>query len=542
MRWNALILLALLSSPTFAQVASVEQEIQEITDGLLSGDDLEYLPAEALVEEIIPAFYERRDFQPAWQVRAVAQQVLDLIASSADEGLEPADYHYQELLELKAQWEQQPPHSNRLRAQFDVLLTDGMLIYARHLIEGKVNPGPLEYSWNYSRRQFLPDTVVQNVSLAIDEGRVGEELARLAPDFWFYRQLKEELRFYRNLNQQGPFLPLPADEVLRKGDSHGNVVQLRQRLSELNYFAGEASESPFFDTELLEAVKSFQAMHGLDADGIVGAGTFAALNTSPQQRIDQIRINMDRIRWVQEDVSENFLVVNIAGFELYYIKNETLVWQTEVMTGTVATQTPMFRATIKYLVFNPTWTVPRSIIRRSLYGKFSSDPDYISNHNYKLYNSAGTEVLPAQLDWSGLSRSNFPYRVVQQPGPNNALGRVKFMFPNKHAIYLHDTPNQQLFERSARAFSAGCVRVQQPLQLAELLLADPDLWQHAQIEEVVANKELKTVHLAKPIDVLLMYWTASPTAAGRIKFHPDIYKRDAGVLARLNAPPTRMEL
>jgi murein L,D-transpeptidase YcbB/YkuD len=212
------------------------------------------------------------------------------------------------------------------------------------------------------------------------------------------------------------------------------------------------------------------------------------------------------------------------------------------MTGTVAHETPMFRATIKYLVFNPTWTVPRSIIGRSLYGKFSANPDYITEHNYKLYDSAGTEVLPAQLDWSRLSRSRFPYRVVQQPGPDNALGRVKFMFPNKHAIYLHDTPHRELFTRSARAFSAGCIRVQHPLQLAELLLADPDLWQQSQVEEVVESKVLKTVRLANPVDVLLMYWTASPTANGRIKFHPDIYQRDANVLARLNAPPEWEEL
>lgn len=538
MRWNILILLIFLSPLTYAQVASVAQEIQLITDGLLSGDDLEYLPTEAMAGEIIPAFYERRAYQPAWQALPVARQVLDLIANSADEGLEPADYHYRELQDLRAQWKQQLPHSNRIRARFDVLLTDAVLLYARHLIEGKVNPGPLEYSWNYSRRQYAHDEVIEKVNRAIEEGSVGEALARLAPDTWFYLQLKEALALYRDLQQQGPFPALPVSKVLRKGDQHDTVVLLRQRLSEFDFSADAISEPRVFDSGLEAAVKTFQAMHGLDEDGIVGAGTFAALNFTPQQRIDQIRINMDRIRWVQEDVSENFLVVNIAGFELYYIKNEELVWQTEVMAGTVAHETPMFRATIKYLVFNPTWTVPRSIIGRSLYGKFSANPDYISQHNYKLYDSAGTEVLPAQLDWSSLSSTRFPYRVVQQPGPGNALGRVKFMFPNKHAIYLHDTPHRELFKRSARAFSAGCIRVQQPLQLAELLLADPDLWQHEQIESVVESKELKTVRLANPVDVLLMYWTASPTASGRIKFHPDIYQRDAGVLARLNASPS----
>ena len=538
MRCQALIIVALLSPLLHAQAASLEDEIQGITDGILTGEDREFLPAEAAVEEIVTQFYEERDYRPAWQDKKVAKQVLDLIANSAEHGLHPVDYHYQELLGLIDEWDKQLLKSNRTLAQFDVLLTDAMLLYARHLIEGKVNPGPMEYSWNYSRRKFLPDNVIEEVNRAIDEGRVGEALSDLAPDSWFYLQLKAALSFYRGLEQRGASLPMSTGEILHAGDRHTNVAELRQRLLELGFIDGRVEDAEYFDSELESATREFQTMRGLRADGIAGAGTFAALNVPYAKRIEQIRINMDRIRWVQEDVSDNFLVVNIAGFELYYIKNKELVWNTDVMVGTVAHQTPMFRARIKYLVFNPDWTVPRSIIRRSLYPRFSADPNSIADSNYKLYDAAGVEVLPADLDWSQLSRNHFPFRVVQQPGPDNALGRVKFMFPNKHAIYLHDTPNRELFDRTARAFSAGCIRVQHPLQLAETLLADPDLWQREQIDQVLAAGQLKVVHLAVPVDVLLMYWTASPTPAGRVKFHPDVYRRDAGVLASLNAPPS----
>jgi murein L,D-transpeptidase YcbB/YkuD len=537
MRWHIAIFTVLLASAPFSPAATVEEEIHEIIDAIFSGEEREYLPTEADAEELVIRFYERRNYRPAWEDRALTRQVLGLIASSNEHGLNPADYHYPELMELVEEWEEQRLKSNRTLSQFDVLLTDGMLLFARHLIEGKVDPGPLEYSWNYSRREFQAEKVIENVSRAIDDGTVAVALAGLAPDSFFYRQLQQALAFYRELQRRGPFVPVPGDKVLRLGDRHPNVAPLRQRLLELDFMSGGSQEPDLFDGELELAVKSLQEMHGLRADGIVGRDSFAVLNTPHARRIEQIRVNLDRIRWVQEDVSENYLVVNIAGFELYYIKNEKLVWNTEVMTGKVATETPMFRATIKYLVFNPTWTVPRSIIRRSLYGKFASNPDYARENNFKLYDSSGTEVLPAQLDWSQLSRSRFPYRVVQQPGPHNSLGRVKFMFPNKHAIYLHDTPHRELFDRSNRAFSAGCIRVQYPLELAEILLADPDNWRREQIEAVVESEELKTVHLANPVDVLLMYWTASPTATGRVKFHADIYDRDATVLKRLDAEP-----
>jgi murein L,D-transpeptidase YcbB/YkuD len=525
----------LLSLTPLPVAASVELEIQDIIDGTLTGEDAGLLRADSLAEEIVALLYERRQYRPAWQNRDMAIRVLELIGASETEGLRPEDYDYGQLLDLFSHAEKAGPGQQRVRAQFDILLSNAVLLYARHLIEGKVNPGPLEYSWNYSRRDFQAESVVEKVNQAIDEQSVVSQLAALAPHSWFYGQLKQALAFYRKLQQDSPFSPIPATSVHRPGDSHSEVTGVRRRLSELDFFHSPEPQRQLFDEDLEQAVKHFQSLHGLAPDGIVGAGTFAALNVPWSQRIDQLRINLDRIRWVQDDVSDNFVVVNIPGYELYYIKDENLVWKTEVVAGAITTETPMFRSTIKYLVFNPDWTVPRSIIGRSLYGKFAANPAYIKESNYKLFDSGGAEVDALQLDWSQLGPDKFPYRVVQQPGPDNALGRVKFMFPNKHAIYLHDTPHRELFGRSARAFSAGCIRVQYPLELAEILLADADLWPRQTIDEVVAGRDLKVVHLANPVDVLLMYWTASATREGRVKFHPDIYSRDAAVLVRLNA-------
>ena len=269
----------------------------------------------------------------------------------------------------------------------------------------------------------------------------------------------------------------------------------------------------------------------------MGRDSFRELNTTLAQRIDQIRLNLDRVRWVQDELVDELVVVNIPAYELYFFRDAALEWQTDVMVGTIRTQTPIFRADMSYLEFNPTWTVPRSIIARSLYAKFAADPAYLAQHDYRLYNSDGAPVDPMDIDWENTSPNRFPYRVVQQPGSGNALGRVKFMFPNKYAIYLHDTPSKALFSRTARAFSAGCVRVRDPLKFAELLLRDEDGWDRERIAAVIDSGERTVVRFGTPVDVMLMYWTASPDLVSGIKFHPDIYHRDARSLELLEEEP-----
>ena len=208
------------------------------------------------------------------------------------------------------------------------------------------------------------------------------------------------------------------------------------------------------------------------------------------------------------------------------------------MTGTIEHQTPIFSERLKYLEFNPTWTVPRSIIARSLFPKFSANPQYVIDNDYILYDHKGRAVDPLTIKWSAYSGKSFPYRVVQQPGDLNALGRVKFIFPNRYAIYLHDTPSRALFSRSARAFSSGCVRVKNPLEFAEVLLNDSDTWSLAQVEALVESREpQRRVFLDRDVDVMLMYWTTSPTRGGRLQFHRDIYGKDPAALVALNAAP-----
>ncbi|MCX2980104.1 hypothetical protein EYC98_04400 [Halieaceae bacterium IMCC14734] len=540
---NYLIQLSLaLATTVFALHASAldpsssSAEIEVIMDEMLSGQREHFHSVSIETQSVLSLLYESRDYRPAWADQQVTLDILGLLRDSYLEGLDPNDYHYDHLLEMADQLSGPEPPDGRALASFDVLLSDAVLLYARHMLEGKVNPEPVEYAWNYSRRDFLPENIVQNLNAAIENKTAVSILRNLPPGSWFYQQLRDSLAFYRAKAAGGEAPPLSTHTVLRPGDSGAAVAALRNRLVQLEFHPDMTLSKPeFFGSRLQKAVAQFQAMHGLDADGIVGAKSYQELNIPAAARVQQIRINMDRIRWIQDDVNSDFVVVNIPGFELYYIENNQVSWRTEVVAGKVTTETPMFKAQIKYLVVNPTWTVPASIIRRSLFHKFATDPAYARDNNFLLYDRDGNEVPTDLIPWDQVSAARFPYRVVQQPGPKNALGTIKFMFPNRHAIYLHDTPNRELFQRTSRAFSAGCVRVENPLEFADRLLGGT--WEPAAIQAAVDSAELQVIHLPEPIDVLLMYWTASPTASGRIKFNPDIYNRDPAVIKRLNAPP-----
>ncbi len=521
-----------LSAPVVADTAA---EIFSLTEhSRLDGSGNLPEGGQILQPQIIEAFYIPDQYAPAWRNATQVAEVLELLADSYLDGLTPADYHHAELVRL---WQGNPDllrHNDRLRARFDVLLSDGVLLYARHLIEGKVDPAAMSGTFNYARPGLEAERAATGLRAAIAENRVAAALDELRPQLPFYRQMKAGLAHYRALAARGTYQPLPDTVVLKPGQSHASIPLLRKRLGEMGY-PSEVTGSTVYDPALTAVVKQFQADHGLDVDGVVGRASYMALNLPPQKRVDMLRVNMDRLRWIAQDVSRDFIVVNIAGFELYYAVDGRVVWETPVMVGKVAHQTPVFTKRLSYLEFNPTWTVPRSIIGRSLLPKFRADPGYVAANGYQLFDAAGNEVDPFSLDWEGRTLARFPYRVVQRPGDNNALGQVKFMFPNSYAIYLHDTPARALFSRSARAFSSGCVRVKDPLRLAEAVLDDPNRWSLADIKALVASrKPQQRVFIERDIDVMLMYWTTSPARGGKLQFHADIYDKDPAALTALD--------
>jgi murein L,D-transpeptidase YcbB/YkuD len=254
-------------------------------------------------------------------------------------------------------------------------------------------------------------------------------------------------------------------------------------------------------------------------------------------RIGQIEVNMERARWMFHDIhlNDDYLLVDIAAFRAHLIKDRRKVWEARVQVGQPYRKTPVFKADLTYLVFNPTWTVPPTILAKDILPRLAKDPGYLKEKRLRVLDRNGRTVDPQNIERSRLSPANFPYQLMQTPGQNNALGRVKFMFPNRHLVYLHDTPSQDLFEKSERAFSSGCIRVQNALDLAEILLNDPEKWSGEAIQRVTASNKTQTVMIPKPVPVLLLYWTAEANEDGTVSFRKDIYGRDAKILKGLRS-------
>jgi murein L,D-transpeptidase YcbB/YkuD len=481
---------------------------------------------------MIPRVYEAREFTPTWTSAAQIEGLLEVIEESTLEGLDPGDYNVDAVRAAHAAFESDAVLTPAERAGIDIVLTDSVIRLCYHLRYGKVDPIELDPHWNLTRALVSEDPA-RTIQEAIDAPSMREFAREVIPRNAFYRNLRSAFAEYRALAAAGGWPSVPAGPTLAPGMRDARVPALRARLAVTGDLDSVAvgAEPDVYDGATIEGVRRFQARHGLEQDGAVGPATLAALNVPVETRIEQMRVNLERARWVLGDLGDDFLVVNVAGFRLYVVRRNEIVWTTRVQVGQPYRRTPIFVATLSYLVFNPTWTVPPTILRRDILPAVRNNVGYLATRNIDVIDDSGMVVDPTTIDWSG---STFPYRFVQRPGPNNALGRVKFMFPNEHFVYLHDTPSRDLFDRESRAFSSGCIRVEDPLELARLLLRRG--WDEDRINDVIAAGRTETISLDDPITVLLLYWTAEAGDAGRPIFYADVYARDAEVSAALAAP------
>jgi murein L,D-transpeptidase YcbB/YkuD len=489
------------------------------------------------MQEIMQTFYTRRGFRAAWEKRENADQLLQAIEGSYADGLDPADYQLSLLQELTREV-RQPSATATLRGQYDVLMTESLLRLGRHLSFGKVDAATFDAKWNYGRGIADRD-IPREIEEALAAGDLGRRIEALKPTHRLYLGLKRELARYRGASNSEP-QPIPAGAALKPGASDARIPLLRARLAASGDLdAAAAGGSQDYDAALESAVRRFQARMGLVADGVAGAGTIEELNTPLSERIRQLRINLDRGRVLLQDLPDEFVVVNVAGFSLYFLRGQDIVWTTRVQVGKPYRQTPIFRSEINYLVFNPTWTVPPGIIRNDILPAARQDAGVFARKKLRVLDASGREIDPHTVDWSKYKSGNIPYTLRQDPGADNALGRVKLMFPNPYLVYLHDTPSQSLFERSDRAFSSGCVRVQDALKLAELVLDDESRWNPATIGSVIADGQLQNVTLKRKVPVLLTYWTAWVDSNGAVNFRKDLYGQDAKWAAALDTAPVR---
>jgi murein L,D-transpeptidase YcbB/YkuD len=481
----------------------------------------------------IVELYERRRYAPAWTEPEMVFQLYDAVLRSVEHGLNPGDFHAGQ---IATRLHPAPDSENPMAiADSEVLLTDAFARLVVTLHFGKLDPASLDPAWNFSR-SFATRDPVHLFNEALTSGQIKATIEGADPDFEQYRRLRRALRIHRALKAAGGWSEVPSGAVLEIGSSGPRVASLRQRLAVTGDFqVAESSDPEVFDEELETAVRRFQERHGLSVDGKVGPGSLAALNVSIDERIDQIRATMERIRWVFRDIPDNFVVVDIAGFNLTLYKNRVPIWNTRVQVGKPYHATPVFRDRIQYLEINPTWTIPPGILRNQTLPQIRKDPEYLSRNNMSVMTTSGTVVDPTTIDWAATT-GGFPYMVRQEPGPHNALGRIKFMFPNKHMVYLHDTPSKGLFAQSERAFSHGCIRVENPFELARLLLEDLPGWDRDRIDQVVASRSTTRVDLAEPMPVMLLYWTVEVTENGTVHFRKDVYNRDQAILKGLDDP------
>ena len=486
-------------------------------------------------KSFLPEFYRQRDYQLAWSAhmdnaRALSERIL----TSHEEGLVPADYHAAEIRKLLAESSgKQFPEARQV--DLDIMLSEALARYAYHLRFGKVNPENLDADWNIQRSFKGQDPVVELQSV-IDSADLAAQLDASTTQLPVYKQFQQALASYEVIRTAGGWPVIPEGQTIKPGMQDARAPLLRQRLQITGDLpAAAAANSSFeYDATLEEAVKHFQLRHGLDADGVVGKGTLAAMNVPVDARINQIRVNLDRARWVSQDIPETFVIVDIAGFNARLFRNGEVIWDEPAQVGKPYRKTPVFREDMTYLELNPTWTIPPTILAKDILPKMKKDPSYLQKKNMQVLTQDGKVVDPGTIDWSSVSAKGFPYIIRQTPGPHNALGRVKFMFPNPHFVYLHDTPSKELFNRSSRAFSSGCIRVRNPFRLAELLLQDQDGWDRSKIDSEIDSLKQQRVSLTEPVPVLLLYWTVNVDAEGTVYFKEDIYERDAKVLAGLD--------
>lgn len=489
---------------------------------------------------LLPDFYVSRDYAPVWTSSTRIAELFALLATAETHGLDSRDYYLPELRQLREHYRaskssvQGRDSSARLGAALDMLLTESLIRFGYHQRFGKVNPQAMEPTWNFTRRirvDHEPLTILREAVAAPSlSGFLLEWLAR-AP---FYRSLQEKLREFRAIAADGGWPVIAAGVTLREGERDSRLAVIRRRLLITGQLPKLAAADPdLFDADLVAGVLAFQAAYGLKADGIIGARTIDAMNVPVATRIDQLRLSLERARWVADDTTGDVIVVNVAGFEVIAARDGKPYWRRRAVVGQLARQTPIFKGSMTYIDLNPTWTVPRSILREDILPKVWINPGYLRANNISVLDRRGRIVDPGAIDWAAVG-DRPPYTFRQEPGPNNALGRMKFMFPNPHAIYLHDTPSRNLFDKSERLFSSGCIRVEDPMSLAELLLADSGRWNRASLEAALATGQTQTVRLPHPWPVLILYWTAEIDGQGQLRFHRDVYDRDPALLDALN--------
>jgi murein L,D-transpeptidase YcbB/YkuD len=562
------------SSAPSAAVSRTQQHLFPDTDvkkylqsylGRLDRQSVSAGPDRASITGYMQRFYRALGYRTAWTNRLAVARLIEVIEESAGDGLMPSDYHIDEIRKFY----ENPPESPAQLARADLLMTDAVCTLLSHMRSGKIYPQSIEPDWNIAVAKPGSD-YERTLMSAIMGSKFPEIVNGLRPSSPEYKHLRKGLARYRRIAADGGWSNVPTGPMIFKlGTVDSRIPAIRQRLVVSGDLAADAplataadllkqsadstaadssaskkgAAAPLPDRALVytsglsDAVKAFQKRHGLDTDGIIGNETINAMNVPVRERIDQIRLNLERYRWFLNSRGPSYVMVNIPSFTVDYVQNNLQRWHSRVIVGKSDLQTPVFRAELQFLILNPHWVIPPGILQKEVIPAINKDISYLDKKDLIVVDQEGNSVNPHTVKWSQYLKGGFPYRLVQKSGDEGSLGRIKFMMPNRFMVYMHDTPTKELFERSRRTFSHGCVRVDRPLELAEILLRDPVRWNRAKIEAAIDTDKTRTVTLPVKVPVYFLYQTAF-AEGDQVEFRTDVYERDGRLLKVLNSRAT----
>jgi murein L,D-transpeptidase YcbB/YkuD len=482
-------------------------------------------------------FYGPVGYVPAWSSAgrarpAIAEAIAQLQAAPA-RGLSPADYDV-DWLSTQGRTLMTGAHADRELAHFDVSLTLALLHYIADSHLGRLRSAYIDVPFEVRTLAFDP---VEQLRAALAQDRLAQVIAAAEPGFPIYRRLKTALAHYRQLAAQ-PLSPLPAlpagVKKIEPGGSYSGTAALRERLILLGDLSAAAPATPDnrYEQPMVDGVSRFQDRHGLEPDGVLGKQTLAELNMPLATRIRQIELSMERLRWLPYFPDGPLIAVNIPSFKLWAFDAgssslEPTLGMRVIVGQSMRTQTPAFVGEMRYIEFNPYWNVPPSIARKEIIPKLRRDPAYLDRNDMEFVGGGKNAAVSTTVDDAALTALHAgKLRVRQRPGATNALGTIKFGLPNSEAIYLHATPAKQLFARSRRDFSHGCIRLENPGALAQFVLRDQPEWSAERIEAEMAPGKTRTVRLSAPTPVVIFYTTAIADREGRALFVADVYRLD----------------
>ncbi|GAA3728560.1 L,D-transpeptidase family protein [Flavobacterium ginsengisoli] len=471
--------------------------------------------------ETLKQFYIGSENQTIWGNLKKRTFVLSQLEESDKLGLEPEDYKISQLKKFESKI---ASLSDKDLASYDVLLTYNFEKYLNHLYKGKLDPKKLYTNWDLDEKEFDVNSVLIK---GFNKNKLDSIVENIQPKTQIYKELLKALEIINTFPDDNVKTIESVDKIVLN-DTNPALVNIKKRLLYWNDMSGKDSLTKIYDKKTFESVKRFQERHGLASDGVIGAGTIRALNHSKEDRKKQIIANLERWRWYPSELAENYFIINIPDYSLNVVESNDTTLVRNVVVGTSKRRTPIITSYLKTVVFNPTWTVPPTILKEDVVPAMKRNRNYLANKNITIYDTSGKVVSP--MAWNENKPNN--YRYVQSPGYDNSLGLMKILFPNHHSVYLHDTNHRGIFGRNNRSMSSGCVRVENPLELAQHILDVDGNWPQDRIDTIIASKTTMSFKITKKYALYQWYWTAW-SKKNQLIFRADIYDLDSDLYAKL---------